>query len=77
MSPRSSALALALLASATTASSALAAHPASRFSETAQRTLTTRQYLQSIKPAKPTGWTAVVRARTDEANGYLSPMPWG
>ena len=72
MSPRSGALALVLLASATPASSALAAH-----SEPAKKTLTTKQYLQSIKPAEPTGWTAVVRAKMDEANGYLSPMPWG
>ena len=76
MTRRSPRVALALLAAVTTTSSALAAQPTSRSSEGAQKSLTTRQYLQSIKPAKPTGPSAAARARTEEANGYLTPMPW-
>jgi hypothetical protein len=72
---RSRVLVLIVLA-ATTASSAVAAHPTERFSVTAQNTLRTKPYLQSIKPAKPTGSTAAVRVKAEEAKGYLSPMPW-
>ena len=76
MTHRSHALAIALLAAAATASSALAAHPTPRFSVTAQGALTSRHEVQSVKPAMPAGATAAARAKEQEAKGYLTPMPW-